>query len=82
MDEAVPARLEQDLEILAETEHNHWMVERMLNGWRYAKKRDNPKKLHPLLIPYAQLPETEKDKDREAIREYVKLVGEAGFIIE
>jgi len=24
-----------NLEMLAEAEHNGWMVERMLNGWRY-----------------------------------------------
>lgn len=62
--------IDQHIETLAEAEHNGWMVERMIAGWRYAKipKKDTVKKLHPLLLPYAQLPDVEKDKDRRPIR--------------
>ena len=46
------------------------MLERMLAGWRYARltAKDPVKKLHPLLIPYAQLHKVEKDKDRRVIK--------------
>ncbi|MCB0670189.1 MAG: hypothetical protein KDC80_30390 [Saprospiraceae bacterium] len=62
--------LVKNSEVLAEAEHNHWMIERMLAGWRYARipKKDAIKKLHPLLIPYSQLPGMEKDKDRQVVK--------------
>jgi hypothetical protein len=64
-----------NLELLAEAEHNGWMVERMINGWRYGWKldekkqrvKDDAKKFHPLLIPYSQLPDKEKEHDRYTI---------------
>jgi hypothetical protein len=61
--------LESDnlLELLAEAEHNGWMVERMLSGWRYGRERDDGKKIHDCLIPYSQLTEEIKDYDRLTI---------------
>jgi hypothetical protein len=88
--------LQAHAEVLAEAEHNLWMVERMLAGWRYAKlpRKDPVKKLHPLLIPYAQLPSLEKDKDRRVVKgqkaasstpeipDYIQRVTRVGFHIE
>jgi hypothetical protein len=54
-------------ELLAEAEHNGWMVERMLNNWRYCRTRDDTKKLHDCLIPYSQLSEEVKNYDRWSI---------------
>lgn len=56
-----------NLELLSEAEHNGWMVERMLSGWRYGRDRDDKKKLHNLLIPYSQLSESDKEYDRQTI---------------
>lgn len=81
-------------EILAEAEHNHWMVERLLSGWRYARERNDARKLHPLLVPYSQLPSLERDKDLRVIRgrkheknvpqipDYIKRLKSVGFRIE
>jgi DNA-binding transcriptional ArsR family regulator len=55
------------LEVLAEAEHNGWMVERMLSGWTFSRKKDEDKKLHNCLIPYSQLSEKIKDYDRLTI---------------
>ena len=54
-------------ELLGEAEHNGWMVERMLNEWRYSRVRDDDKKLHDCLIPYSQLTEDTKNFDRWTI---------------
>ena len=73
--------IEENIEPLAEAEHNGWMVERMLSGWRYARIRDNDKKHHPLLLPYTQLSEADKEKDRQAVRSYVQRLAGANYRI-
>lgn len=57
----------ENLELLSEAEHNGWMVERMLNKWRYGRTRDDDKKRHDCLIPYSQLTEYTKNFDRWTI---------------
>ena len=47
-------------------EHERWMRYYLLAGWRYAEKRDNLRRLHPMLIPYDRLPEAEKGKDMDS----------------
>lgn len=44
------------LELLAETEHERWMVQRRLNGCRYGPLRDNARRLHQNLVPYDRSP--------------------------
>ena len=55
------------LEVLAEAEHNGWMVERMLSGWKFSRKKNKPKKFHDCLIPYSQLSDEIKSYDRLTI---------------
>lgn len=57
------ARLEQ----LAEAEHRSWSADRQINGWRHGAVRDKTRRLHPNLVPYAELSEEDKALDREQI---------------
>ena len=57
-----------DLEQLSQAEHQRWSSERMSKGWRFGQQRDDARRLHPSLIPYAQLSELEQEKDRNAVR--------------
>ena len=41
-----------DIELLAEHEHNRWMELKVRNGWRYAPDRNDKAKLHPDLLPW------------------------------
>jgi len=59
---------EVEIETMAKLEHLRWSWEKRLNGWRHGNKRDNNKKLHPSLIYYAALDESEKEKDRELVK--------------
>ena len=52
-----------DPDVLQETEHRRWMRFHWLYNWQHAETRDNTRRLHPLLIPYRELDETEKHKD-------------------
>ena len=63
-------RLESNIERLAEAEHDGWAEERRLTGWSYAPVRDNKARHHPLLVPYAALPDHEKEKDRRTVLQY------------
>ncbi len=67
------------LEEMATREHDRWMAERKQHDWTWAPVRDNSRKHHPLLVPWDQLSEVEKEKDRDTIRNLPKLVEKAGF---
>lgn len=57
-----------EIEIMAKVEHLRWSWEKRLNGWIFGEVRDNRRKRHPGLVPYNDLSEQEKDKDRELVR--------------
>lgn len=44
-------------------EHARWCRFHYLNGWRYGERRDNEKRLHPLLVPFDRLNPAEQEKD-------------------
>jgi len=44
-------------------EHDRWVLFHALYNWRYAPKRDDSERLHPLMVPYEQLSEPERRKD-------------------
>jgi ryanodine receptor 2 len=53
----------------------------MEQGWTYGEERDDVLKKHPCLIPYAELPEIEKDYDRNTAMNTLKLIDKLGFKI-
>lgn len=55
------------METLSELEHIRWNRFHYLQGWQYAPERDNEKKYHNCLVPYSQLSEEEKQKDRNNV---------------
>ncbi len=59
---------EEEVETMARVEHIRWSWDKRLNGWIYGNVKDNTSKVHPGLIPYEELAESEKDKDRELVR--------------
>lgn len=60
------------IENMAEAEHRRWMENRILSGWRSGPVRHNKNKIHPSIVPYAQLSEAEKQKDRDTITLFLK----------
>lgn len=78
-------KLSEDLmllsESIAENVHNVWAASRILDGWTWGKERNDSLKTHPCLIPYNDLPESEKEYDRKTAIETLKLIQKLGFII-
>jgi len=66
----VEAHLLFHRELLSEAEHEGWMEHLFSEGWSYSKDRDNGKRLHNCLVPYHQLREVDRDKDRKSIDHY------------
>lgn len=69
-------------ERLAEHAHDLWAAQRIKDGWTFGPKRDDVAKHHPCLIPYADLPESEKEYDRNASLGTLKAILALGYRIE
>lgn len=62
-------------ELLAELEHRRWYAERRLAGWRFAAgPKDAMRRTSPAILPWEDLKDEEKEKDRVAIRNLVKVL--------
>lgn len=78
----LPEGLEALVESLAENVHEVWAKSRMDQGWTYGPERNDALKQHPGLVPYADLPEAEKDYDRNTALGTLKLIVRLGYRIE
>ena len=68
-------------ERIAQNVHDVWAQGRIAEGWVYGNTKDPDKKTTPLLIPYDELPESEKDYDRNTAMESLKLILLLGYEI-
>jgi len=70
-----------NLERLAEAEHDGWMEFKLLNNWEFYEVRNDKEKKHDLLIPYIKLSKTNKGKDRNGVKSYFEILENAGYQI-
>lgn len=70
------------IDTLAKNAHEIWAAQRIREGWTWGPARDDKNKKHPCLVPYGQLPESEKEYDRLMSSETVKAVLSLGYRIE
>lgn len=70
------------IQFIAENVHEVWAKARIDEGWTYGEKRDDIHKKHPCLVPYDELPEEEKEYDRNTAMNTIKMVKKLGFRIE
>ena len=80
-DVILPEELLSLTEKIAENVHDVWAVGRIAEGWVYGVEKDNEKKTTPSLVPYSELPESEKDYDRNTALETLKLIVKLGYSI-
>ena len=53
-------------DVCREMEHRRWMRFHQMYNWIYSPQRDNRMRQHPLMLPYQELSEEDKEKDAYA----------------
>jgi hypothetical protein len=69
-------------ELLARNAHEIWAQQRLADGWTHGPRRDDAARKHPCLVPYEELPESEKEYDRKTALETLKVILTLGYRIE
>ena len=77
----LPQELEPLVEQMAKNVHEVWAAGRIADGWAYGEIRDDVRKTHPCLVPYEELPESEKEYDRYTSIEKLEFILTQGFEI-
>ncbi|MDR2425515.1 MAG: Ryanodine receptor Ryr [Prevotellaceae bacterium] len=80
-DIALSPELLELTERIAENVHDVWAASRIADGWTYGSVRNDELKQHPCLVPYNELPESEKEYDRKTAMETLKVIEKLGFRI-
>ncbi|MBE6774778.1 MAG: Ryanodine receptor Ryr [Ruminococcaceae bacterium] len=76
------AELLELTEKIAENVHDVWAERRIREGWSYGETRDDVNRKTPCLVPYNELPESEKEYDRSTALETVKVIISLGYEIK
>ena len=77
----LPKQLTRLVEQMAKNVHEVWSETRMKQGWKYGIQRNDELKTHPCLVPYEELPEEERDYDRNTCISTLKIIMKLGFKI-
>ena len=65
--------------VLMRMEKYRWNAERSIAGWRYGEIRDKTHLIHPLIIPFQQVPDNEKEKDKDVIKNIPYILALGGY---
>lgn len=68
-------------EKIAENTHDVWAKNRIEHGWIYGEARNDELKTTPCLVPYNELPDSEKEYDKNTSLETIKLIITLGYSI-
>lgn len=49
--------------VTPEQQHEEWLQSKVADGWVHGSVKDNEAKIHPCMVPYDQLPPTQRIKD-------------------
>lgn len=80
-DIVLPDELLELKELIAENVHEVWAAGRIAEGWTFGEVRDDGAKTTPCLVPYKDLPESEKEYDRSTALQTLKLIIALGYKI-
>ena len=75
----LPAELEELVEQMSKNVHDVWAETRISQGWVYGDQRNDELKTNPCIVPYEDLPESEKEYDRATSMATLKLILKLGI---
>lgn len=75
----LPDDLLEIAELLAKNTHDVWAEERISQGWTYGPMRNDETKENPCLVPYHDLPDSEKNYDRSVSQQVLKVLYAMGY---
>lgn len=78
----LPKDLECLIEQLSRNVHDTWAQSRLKEGWTWGPTLNSDLKHHPCLIDYDELPESEKNYDRNTSIATLKAIIKLGWTIE
>jgi len=73
---------DEEAEGMARMEHERWCDERRAQGYSFGSERDDDRKTHPDLVPWEQLSDEAREKDRAMVRDLPAFLAKAGFQVE
>lgn len=77
----LPPGLQGLLDQIARNVHENWALARIQEGWVWGAQRNDGLRQHPCLVPYSDLPESEKGYDRLTAEQTLKAILAMGFRI-
>lgn len=77
----LPEEINGLVELMARNVHEVWASGRIREGWTYGPERDDRLKTHPCLVPYEELPESEREYDRMTASQTLRFIIKLGFKI-
>jgi class 3 adenylate cyclase len=69
----------EEVELLAQQEHERWWSQKRAAGYAFGPSRSDVEGTHPSMVPWEELSEEEREKDRQAVREVPQRFADAGF---
>ncbi|MEX2210527.1 MAG: NAD-binding protein [Gaiellaceae bacterium] len=73
---------EDEVELMAELEHDRWLAERLFEGWTRAPgPKDPERRTHPDIVPFHELADEVKELDRMVVRRLPELFAAGGYRI-
>lgn len=69
----------EQLEFMAEREHESWRAALTAAGWRHGSRRDDGRRIHPSLVPWSALPEEARAKTRQGVTDSLELLRALGY---
>jgi ppGpp synthetase/RelA/SpoT-type nucleotidyltranferase len=64
---------------MAILEHGRWNVERLRDGWRFGKPRDDDRKIHDCIVPWEGIEPDIQEYDLRAVRAFPEILAKAGL---
>lgn len=70
-----------EVDELAVAEHTRYVQDMLARGWLPGAETDKPRKINATLVPWAELPEPQREKDRTLVRGIPAILARAGYTI-